>query len=75
MGRTIRRTITITISECWTIVWTDEPTDDLSTTSDELDLTFPPRKEESDGLQEIECRAETVATQACTPIEASADES
>jgi hypothetical protein len=75
MGRIIRRTITITISECWTIVWTEDPADALSTTSDELELTFPPRKEESDGLQEIECRAETVATPACTPTGACADES
>ena len=25
MGRIIRRTVTITITETWTIVWTDEP--------------------------------------------------
>lgn len=75
MRRIIRRTITITVSEGWTIIWTDEPAnepdDDLPATSGESNISFQPQKEQTNVPQEFEHPARSEATQPSAPAEAS----
>src|SRR4051794_38475081 len=70
MGRIIRRTITITISESWTVVWTD---DDLPATSGKSNITFLPQMEQENVPQDTEVPTQPFAARPETPAESGAD--
>src|SRR5690349_20058412 len=71
MGKIIRRTISITIRESWTIVWTEEPVDNLPTTVSQSEFTYLSQKEQMNATHEFEDCTETDATQPAAPAEAS----
>src|SRR5262245_7514201 len=76
MGKIIRRIITITITESWTIVWAGhqpgDPAEDLPTTGEPPITVFLEQKEQTNEPQESEFPAAGVDTPPSAPAPAGA---